>query len=128
GNMVKYAQIAFSECVSAFFPRTNNVIPFPCDFCANPIPRTSLGFTAATASSAAETPGCCQPSIPPRGLAACARSAGLCAGHFLGHVKYQLAIAFFSLAQQTPKLAQIACIFARTTPGDVVRQLPLWKI
>src|SRR5205814_593151 len=61
-------------------------------------------------------------------LVAFRRSTRLRTGHLLGHVQNQLAIAFFSLAQQTPKLAEIACIFASTTPGDVVGRLPLWKI
>src|SRR5260370_25684352 len=64
----------------------------------------------------------------PAELVACPRSTRLCARHFLGHVKYQFAISFFRPGQQTPKLAEIACIFARTTPRDVVRRLPLWQI
>src|SRR2546427_13255340 len=51
----------------------------------------------------------------PAELVAYPRSTRLCARHFLVHVKYQFAISFFRLGQQTPKLAEITCIFARTT-------------
>src|SRR5215472_17412968 len=63
-----------------------------------------------------------------RGLVARSRSAGPRAGHFLGHVQDQLPISFLCFGQQTPELAEIASIFASTTPSYVVRGLPLWEI
>src|SRR5258705_10746811 len=54
--------------------------------------------------------------------------ADLAVGHFLGHVKDELAIPFFHFAQQAAKLVEKACIFADAAPGDVVRGLALGKI
>src|SRR5258705_11816681 len=49
-------------------------------------------------------------------------------GHFLGHVKNELAIPIFDFAQQAAKLVEKACAFADTAPGDVVRRLALGEI
>jgi len=57
----------------------------------------------------------CRIKPRPVELVACPRSTRLCARHFLGHIKYQFAISFSRPREQTPKLAEIACIFARTT-------------
>src|SRR5258708_32299799 len=54
--------------------------------------------------------------------------AELPVGHFLGHVKNELAIPIFDFAQQAAKLVEKACIFADAAPGDVVRGLALGKI
>src|SRR6266481_1890378 len=52
----------------------------------------------------------------------------LLVGHFLGHVKNELAIPIFDFAQQAAKLVEKACVFADTAPGDVVRRLALGEI
>src|SRR6266849_354694 len=49
-------------------------------------------------------------------------------GHFLGHVKNELAVPFFDFAQQAAKLVEKACIFTDAAPGDVVRRLALGEI
>src|SRR5258708_10450529 len=54
--------------------------------------------------------------------------AELPVGHFLGHVKNELAIPIFDFAQQAAKLVEKACVFADTAPGDVVRRLALGEI
>src|SRR5216684_1498429 len=54
--------------------------------------------------------------------------AGLAVGHFLGHVKNELAITIFHFAQQSAELAEKACIFTDAAPGDVIRRLTLREI
>src|SRR6266853_758982 len=54
--------------------------------------------------------------------------AELAIGHFLGHVKDELAIPFFHLAQQAAKLVEKACIFTDAAPCDVIGRLALRKI
>src|SRR5216684_177890 len=54
--------------------------------------------------------------------------AELAIGHFLGHVKDELAIPFFHLAQQAAKLVEKACIFTDAAPGNVIGRLALRKI
>ena len=48
--------------------------------------------------------------------------------HFLGHVKKELTIGLIGLAQQPPKLVEVAGVFARTTPRNVIRRFSLWKV
>src|SRR5712692_2597321 len=54
--------------------------------------------------------------------------AGLAVGHFLSHVKDELAVPFFHLAQQAAKLVEKACIFTDAAPRDVIGRLALRKI
>src|SRR5260370_16179163 len=54
--------------------------------------------------------------------------AELAIGHFLVHVKDELAISFFHLAQQAAKLVEKACIFTDAAPGNVIGRLALRKI
>jgi len=48
--------------------------------------------------------------------------------HFLGHVKKKLTIGLVGLAQQPPKLVEVASVFARITPRNVIRRFSLWKV
>jgi hypothetical protein len=48
--------------------------------------------------------------------------------HFLGHVKKELTIGLIGLAQQPSKLVEVASVFARTTPSNVIRRFSLWKV
>jgi len=48
--------------------------------------------------------------------------------HFLGHVKNELTIGLIGLAQQPPKLVEVASVFTRTTPHNVIRRFSLWKV
>jgi hypothetical protein len=52
----------------------------------------------------------------------------LAIGHFLGHIQQQLAVLVVRFAQQAAKLVEIAGLFSRSTPGDVVRRLALGEI
>jgi hypothetical protein len=49
-------------------------------------------------------------------------------GHFLGHVEKQLAIFIVGFAQQASKLVEVASLFARGAPRDVVGRLALGEI
>ena len=48
--------------------------------------------------------------------------------HFLGHVKKELTIGLIGLAEQPPKLVEVASVFARTTPRNVIRRFSPWKV
>jgi hypothetical protein len=48
--------------------------------------------------------------------------------HFLGHVKKELTIGLIGLAQQPSKLVEVASVFARTTPRNVIRRFSLRKV
>ena len=56
------------------------------------------------------------------------QTAVLALCHFLGHVQNQLAVAFFGLAQQTPKFAEIAAFLSGAAPRVVVRGLSLQEV
>jgi hypothetical protein len=49
-------------------------------------------------------------------------------GHLLCHVEQQLAIFIVGFAQQAAKLVEVTSLFARSSPSDIVRGLPLGKI
>src|SRR5215468_3512777 len=49
-------------------------------------------------------------------------------GHFLGHIQQQLAIFIVRFAQQATKLVEVAGLFSRAPPGDVVRGLALGEV
>jgi hypothetical protein len=52
----------------------------------------------------------------------------LAIGHLLCHIQQQLAILVIRFAQQAAKLVEIAGLFSRSTPGDVVRRFTLGEI
>ena len=55
-------------------------------------------------------------------------SAGLTARHFLSHKEQQLAIGIIDATEQSAKTAQIARLFSRGSPGDIVRRFPLRQV
>ncbi len=55
-------------------------------------------------------------------------SQRLAVGHFLGHVEQEPAVRFFHFAEQPAKTTQIARIFPRAAPSDVIRALSLRQI
>ena len=49
-------------------------------------------------------------------------------GHFLGHIEKQLAIFVVGFTEQAAKLVQVARLFPRTAPSDIVGGLALRKV